>query len=534
MKIIKKSLIAMSVMLIPTFNAHAGLFNENNPRSILILDDSNQARIFERTHGNFDTGMRRFFDDDAYKTMQSRFSCPTPRNPHQNNILYPRIPSATYAKRWVASCFSANDIFNIQSDMARAMMEKRVKRGFYQLRYPVVVKKMSAPTNQEDRLITFEMILDHNTQPGQGIIVGVNISPSAYSSNYYVRYVNEAVDEFFGDMVDAGEDAGQLKVYEMDGQTPESSNLTLVDQISDDIFETTRLTEAHPLFDFDPKGVKATLEFAGQIMEMENSDVIVVDYVNPISINDCAIDPAGNCYPSNVSVDDPIYKSKFRIETPARSYERNVCTKEPITYKQDNIFIAETNQVVERYLVTDFSEVEPEISDEALIRLNRIVPFNSHEYANREIEVEYSATHTGYDYNLDIDYFEERIADFFSKRSTAPNNLFQKHPYCVHSNKDAFDYVGCQEPFNNIFLDYYEDPATVEDVSIIDVRYDRRITITPAVTEIDAITGEEIVITPAVYEYESESSCDAGGTRIYDVEDFCDRVDINCTSVITK
>lgn len=507
-------------------------------QKVVIYDRAGYLTTYSRLVAGTTDGLRtineREMSGDEVRSTRSHFSCDIPYNRYKD-IDQDLFPKRNDALAWYRYCFDRNTYVEVTRDLMHAIEAVDAVVGEYQLVDHVRVRNMSAPDNEETREIVVVYELDRNKAGGVGRRWGARMEPSSYHTNLYVVYENSGSVDLLDGLVSRPY-GGSLRAYTMDGATPEDSNhMELIDIYENpEIMDTYRLTEQNEYFDFHPGGVKNVLEYAGHLMEEFNSEIMIVDYGNPISIKECPIAGNGECLGPLANPSDPDYKMMLDIYTTDRTYYRNVCTKEPVVYEQDNRMVATTDYIRERYIITDRDDIRGPLTDQELLALNRFSGIETNDFANSTVENNFTAIHSGYDYDTDIDYFETRITEFVGKHSSVPNNIIQPNNYCVFSNPSTMEELVCYEPFNGIFLGHYRTPLPeVRDVSIVDVRYEERVMVEPGRTEEGPIHGERIEI-PPVYEWETKSSCDIGGTRIYNVDSFCDNPNINCTSVITK
>lgn len=522
--------IALASLLIPTIGHSAIPVTRQTQDMVVMYDNGESVRAFGRSMASVSTNITHIesidkeLGGDVLRTTSSHFSCPTPYNRYRNQDQW-LFPSQRYAREWIGSCFNENTVFNIEVDLAIAMEEFQASRAMYHFRDTVRVRNQLSPTQEEERQLYYTIVLDKNTHPGFGHKTGVILSPSEYTTNLYVVYENSNTVDLLDGVVSSS-NPGELIVYEMDGNTPETSSLSELERFSNDSFDTERLVEPTEYFLYETDGVKNVLGYASLLREQYNPDVMIVDYHNPINIRQCAVAPDGSCLPENHSDPDPYFKPMVNIHTTDRTFYRNVCTGDGVTYTQNNRMEAMVDGYIERYIINDQSNISDDMSDDDLLALNRMAPYKVNDFGL--INHDFYGSHSGFAYNTDISFFDNRITDFLGKRTSSPNNTFS--PNC--SGTSSYENTNCYD-WNGLHHDHFIKPLpAVEDISIVDVRYEERVMVEPARTEIDS-DGNEVEI-PAVFEWQEKSSCDMGGTRTYNVGDFCSPSNINCTSVIRQ
>ncbi|WP_133155035.1 hypothetical protein [Billgrantia endophytica] len=529
-KIVSASAMVASILL-PTI-AQAGIpITRQTQDMIFMYDNGDTVRAYSRMIASMDTNIgsienvEKELGGDVLRTTTSHFSCPAPYNRYKSQDQW-LFPNQRYARQWIGSCFDRNTVFNIEVDLAIAMEHEQATRGVYQFRDTVEIRNLSSPTGTEERQIYYTIQLDKNTYPGQGNKLGVALSPSEYTTNLYVVYENTNTVDLLDDIV-SSPNAGDLVVYEMDGQTPETSSLTELERFQNDSFDTFRLDEPSEYFLYDTEGVKNVLGYASLLREQYNPDVMVVDYNNPINFRECAVAPDGSCLPESHSDPDPYFKPMVDIYTTDRTFYRNVCTGDGVTYTQNNRLEAEVEGYIERYIINEQSNISDDMSDEDLLALNRMAPYKMNSFG--QVTEDFFGSHSGFPYGLNISAFDDHVTEFLGKRSSSPNNTLS--PFCT--GPGTYEDENCYDRWNNLHHDHYIKPLPeVEDISIVDVKYEERVMVSPATTETDS-NGNEVAV-PAEYEWQEKSSCDIGGTRTYNVNEFCSQSDINCTGVIRQ
>jgi hypothetical protein len=530
-------------LLMPIAQANIPITRQTND-GITLYDNGSEIRAFDRVIANGYEGIKRIenlggeLGSDILRTTNSRFNCEIPVNPHCDGSDFNQycdpvtkqqevFPNEKDARKWVGSCFNEQTIFDIESDLAIAMARTGSTRAFYQFRDTVQVRRPSDMMNTEEREIYYTVILDKNEKPGNAYKSGVTISESEYKTNLYVVYENSGTVDLLDDAV-SSDNAGDLIVYKMDGSLPESSTLTEVETFQNPDFDTERLVENDPNFQYETDGVKNVLAYASLLKEHYNPDVLIVDYHNPITIKQCAVGNDGSCLPESHSQSDPIFKPRMDILTTDRTFYRNVCTGEGVTYTQTNRVEADVNSIVERYVITPESNINGEMTDQELLALDRLVPFEIKD--NETVVKEFYASHSGFTYNTGIRGFDDRITEYLGKNSVSPTNtLSPLSPTCT--GLDSYEDIDCYDRWNGLHHDHYIKPIpAVEDISIVDVNYEERVMTSPSTTEIDE-DGNEVIV-PAVYDWIKKNTCNTtSGTRTYNVNEFCSGSNIKCLSV---
>lgn len=529
----------ISSLLLPTI-VQAGIpFTRQTQENITMYDNGENIRAFSRSFAGKTDGLssidslsKELTTSTGLRTTKSRVQCELPVNEYCENPFNPHcelpskkqdvFPSQKYAKQWVGSCFTPRTVFDIEADLATAMEANEATRSFYHFTDVVKVRNLNAPDNYEEREVYYNIILDKNTYPGNGIKSGVTLSDSEYTTDLYVVYRNTNTVDLIDDVIDTP-NAGEMIVYTMSGNTPENSNLEEIDRFKNTAFDTTRLSPPTANFRYETDGVKNALNYIRELRDSYNSDIVVFDYENPISIKECPAGNDGKCLPSNHSEEEPTFKPKLNIFTTDRTFYRNVCTGEGVSYEQTNTIQAEIESYVERYVITKDSNIPNNMSNEDLLALDRIAPL---EFDGSEvIEEDFNGVHS-YAYDTNIDFFDTRITDYLGRNSSAPDNTFS--PVC--SGSSSFNNEDCYE-WNGLHHDHYKKPIPeVEDISIVDVFYEEKVQTAPATTEIDS-DGNEVEV-PAVFEWKEKNTCNTtGGTRTYNISDFCDQDNIDCKSV---
>lgn len=540
------SLIA--TLLVPTV-VQAGLPVTRQTHDVIrIDDDGDTARAQKVFYGTTNEGVvelerfnRELGSDDALRTTVSRLNYQNPINPFCDGTSFNPycdpvtgeqkvFPNQDTAKRWVASFFTPQTVFEIEADLAILMEEHEATRSFYQFVDTVEVRNRSNPNDIEERQVTYTIMLNKNQYPGQGIKQGLSISRSEYTTNLYIVYRNSNTSDLLDDRVSV-DGAGELIVYEMTGNVPETGTLTEIERISNPDFNTRRLIEPSDDFFYETSGVKAVLEAAREYRDSFASDLVIVDYHNPVTVSLCPVDNNGNCLPNNqTTVEDPFFVPKLNVFTTDRTFFRNVCTGQGVEYTQYNHIQAEIEEFIERYTITPDTVIRDNMSDSQLLGLNRLAPYNFDRHGL--IEEDFENSHN-FSYDTDISFFDNRITDYLNKNASAPNNVFW--PTC--SGSASYENMNCYEA-NGLHHNHYRHDsypiAPVRDISIVDVHYELRVMVEPPRTETDS-EGNEVEI-PAVYEWQTRNTCSThSGTRIYDVDDFCDSSsNINCIGVTTQ
>lgn len=543
-KLIGASTVVVS-LLIPTIAQASLPMTRQTQDAVTLYDNGTDIRAFNRAFANSLEGYQRIealegeIDSSLLRTTSSRFTCEVPKNPYCDGTSFNPycdgaskeqtvFPDQNYAKQWVGSCFDERTAFEIELDLATAMENTGATRGFYQFRDQVDVRRPSDKTQTEERSIYYTIILDKNNTPGEGYKSGVVISDSEYRTNLYLVYENsDTVDLLDGAVTSPN--AGDMIVYEMDGSTPETSNLTEIETFQNENFDTERLVEPTANFKFETDGIKNVMGYATMLKDSYNPDVMVIDYHNPISLKECAVDTDGSCLPETHSEPDPYFKPKLNVFTTDRTFFRNVCTSEGVTYTQENKIQADINSYVERYVITRDDNISDNMTNDDLLALNRIAPYKL-EY-NDIVEVDFYNSHSGFAYNTDISYFDDKVTEYLGKNASSPNNTLS--PTC--SGSSTYDDENCYDTWNGLHHDHYKKPLpTVKDISIVDVNYEEKVKVADAYSYRNS--DGDLINVPAKYEWQKKNTCNTtSGTRIYNVSDFCSSSsNIKCLSVDTK
>lgn len=512
--------------------------------AVTIYDDGSEIKAFGRTFSNSLEGYQRIealegdIDESLLRTTDSRFTCEVPKNPYCDGSGFNPycdgstdeqtvFPDKKYASKWIGSCFDERTVYDIELDLATAMENTGASRGFYQFEDSVEIRRPTNKRKTEEREVYYTIVLDKNNKIGEGHKSGVVVSESEYAKNIYITYENSGTVDLLDGAV-SSPNSGELTIYEMSEKTPEDSNLRELESFKDEIFDTERLKKEDPYFEFKTDGVKNVLGYASLVKEEYNPDVLIVDYHNPISLKKCAVASDGSCLPDGEGGNNSYFKPKINIFTTDRTYYRNVCSGEGVKYTQTNKVQADVNSYVERYIITQEDDISDKMTDNDILSLNRLAPYKL-KY-NEIVEVDFHNSYSGFDYNTDKSYFEERVTEYLGKNSISPDNTLM--PTCT--GESSYDDKSCYDKWNNLHHDHYKKPLPdVEDISIVDVIYEEKVKTEEAHKE-EGEDGSTIDV-PAQYEWKEKNTCNThNGTRRYNINDFCDGEGINCTGYKKK
>lgn len=539
------SLIA--TMLVPTVVQADMPFTRQTHDNIIMYDDGETVQAYSRTYGSTKEGVvdvdrlsKELKQEDALRVTKSRINIEIPKNtfcdgtdfnPYCDGATKEQdvFPDGEVAQKWIASFFTPRAVFDIEADLAILMEEHEATRAFYHFNDTVRVRNRSAPANAEDRLVTYTIMLNKNQYPGQGLKQGIAISNAEFTTNLYVVYRNSNSSDLLDDRISV-DGSGELIVYEMSGLTPEDSVLTEVERVANPSFDTERLVNKRPNFEYETNGVKNVLLLANEYKKQFASDIVIVDYHNPVTVTKCPVDTDGSCLPNDQNkIESPALAPKMNVFTTGRTFFRNVCTGEGVVYNQSNHIQAETEEYIERYILTPDDNIRPNMTDSELLALERFAPFNFDRHGL--LEEDFDTNHT-FNYNTNISFFNTNITDYLGKNGSTPNNAFTPicEGYSTYENDSCYDVNGLHH--EHYLNDSYAIPA-VEDISIVDVNYEERVKTADAYSYEDE-DGNTVNV-PAQYEWQKKNTCNtAGGTRIYNVSDFCSDSNIKCLSVDRK
>lgn len=537
-------LFATFSLLLPTMALAEGtVVSRSTYDNVIMKDNGETIKAFAKTFGFGSTGItsidavkKEIRLGEGLRTTQSRVDIETPKNPYCDGTAFNKFcslpskeqdvfPNSTVAREWIASHFTEDVVFKIEGDLANAIEKTKSLRGIYQYTDKVKIRNENAPKGYEEREVFYTIVLDKNTHPGFGHKSGLTISDSEYSTNLYAVYKNSDTVTLLDGLVDI-EDAGEMVVYEMDGMIPSESNLKEIARFEDPTFDTSRLKQPSTNFFYKTDGVKNALVYVDAMRQSYSSEIVVFDYHNPVSLKQCPVGEDGECLPEDHNIEDPYFKPKIDIFTTDRSFYRNVCTGAGVSYKQTNQIEADVESQIDRYILNDNSKVVPDMTNEQLLDLKRLAPFDFEKYDN--LNEEFTNQHS-FDYNTNISYFNDRVTEYLGKEP-APNNIVR--PTCLGS--DTYEDEACYDLFNGLHHDHYKKPLSdVRNISIVDVIYEEKVKISSATTTTDE-DGNEVEV-PAKYEWQEKSTCDTqGGTLIYNTDDFCSGDNINCLDQINK
>lgn len=537
----------LATVLIPTVVQADIPFTRLTHDTIMMYDDGETVQAYSRTFGSTGEGVvdidklsRELTEEDALRVTESRLNIEIPDNIYCDGTDFNKycdgitkkqdvFPNQDDAQKWVASFFTPRTVFDIEADLAILMENEEATRAYYHFNDTVRVRNRSAPQEAEDRLVTYTIMLNKNVYPGQGIKPGLTISQAEFTTNLYIVYRNSNSSDLLDDKISV-DGSGELIVYEMSGITPEDSTLTEVERVANPIFDTERLVEKVPHFEYETDGIKNVLLLANEYKNQFASEIVIVDYHNPVTVTKCPVDTDGSCLSNNQNkIDEPALAPKMNIFTKERTFFRNVCTKQGVIYDQTNHVQAETEEYIERYILTPDDNIRPNMTDSELLALERFAPFNFDRHGL--LEEDFNNSHT-FDYNTDISFFNTNITDYLGKNGSTPNNAFTPicEGYSTYENDSCYDVNGLHH--EHYLHDSYAIPA-VEDISIVDVNYEERVKTADAYSYEDE-DGNTVNV-PAQYEWQKKNTCNTqGGTRIYNVSDFCSDSNIKCLSVDRK
>ena len=176
----------------------------------------------------------------------------------------------------------------------------------------------------------------------------------------------------------------------------------------------------------DKSGVERLVHDASHFMNDYQSNVMIVDYVNPL---------------------EPIYdengEMKFSISTKSRTFYRNECNEnEGVKYTQNSFLRYEVNQNMSRYIVKSYDDAVKfrniVINDDYQTNLNK-------DYATADMSYTYD-----YGFNNEYSKFKNVLLDPIG-----------------HKNQNAF-YIGSKDIYNDIDWKFYQSGgvSSLKDISI--------------------------------------------------------------------
>lgn len=469
-------LVFSSIIPLTVANASYAPNTRQSSDYLFIKDNGNTISAYEKTGISGFTGvsdvseLNRPISTSKLRTTSSRVNCPDPYNSYKNTTQ-DIFPSKEWAKKWYGNCI-LSDYLEIEKDMAHALRETGARRAIYQYHKEVKVRQDGSPVNED---LTYTIILDKNTPPGQGSKSGFSFVQDLTEkySNLYVKYINPSATKLVDQLI-SGVDThlfethnppgwagnGILHVYKMDGLSPEDSNLELVETVESPSFETEVIIEKGKLsgsavsgLDYDPSGVISVLEYSGNAMSETGSDFMIVDYGNPLDLQDYML--PDETYKYNLLID--MKRDNFLAD---RTYDRDQCTNSPVVYKQYQKIDFALEHTRERYFVKDPLTLS-DLTPSKLVNLDKVLDTELYELQNEEQEDVVKNITKSYSRSTPPSTFSNQVVDFLG-------------------NSNEYFSLNCNDPNNNncyetngLFKNniYYNSLGTYMDISRLNFEY---------------------------------------------------------------
>lgn len=336
----------------------------------------------------------------------------------------------------LAGCINNTVYSRMENDIKYSMNIYGARSGFYSYSRPVKIKNQSSSNGYEVRYLQANILIRAN-QGGnlEAKRLGVTVTPSKYANNIYITYENSKSVDLVGKATKMS-DGGIAKVYLLNGNDPATSERTLIETISNMSSSFDANPDENGLY--DNSGAKNLLKYASKYMNNYASNLLIVDYGNPI---------------------EPKYKEGegeqgiegLSISIPDRSYYRNECNGEGVLYNQKATLSFDINRDVDRYMVDNVSNIENGVIEDSITKISGIK--DGTDLTSNKVSNDYSKVYK-YNYNSEFSKFSSNLADPIGEKSSAPNNLFN---------------IGSKDNYNDIDWSVYANGgvASLRDDSII-------------------------------------------------------------------
>lgn len=394
----------------------------------------------------------------------------------------------------LAGCINNTIYSRMENDIKFSMNIYGARNGFYSYSRPVKIKNQSVSNGYEVRYLQANILIRAN-QGGslEAKRLGINVTPAKYANNIYITYENSKSVDIVGKSTKMS-DGGIAKVYLLNGNDPATSEKTLIETISNMSSSFDANVDSNGVY--DNSGAKNLLKYASKYMNNYASNLLILDYGNPIE-------------PKYKEGDGEQAVEGLTISIPDRSYYRNECTGEGVLYNQKATLSFDVNRDVDRYLVDNVSYIEEGVIEGAITKISGIK--EGTDLKSNKVSNDYSKVYN-YNYNSEFSKFSSNLADPIGEKSSAPNNLFN---------------IGSIDKYNDIEWSAYANGgvASLRDDSIIkQYWYEQKIkeegyyiTRTRTFTGVTGysngrpISGTKtttyVDYVPPIYEYELKYSC---------------------------
>ena len=336
----------------------------------------------------------------------------------------------------LSGCINNTVYSRMENDIKYSMNIYGARNGFYSYSRPVKIRNQSASNGYEVRYLQANILIRAN-QGGnlEAKRLGVTVTPSKYANNIYITYENSKSVDFVGKKAKMS-DGGIAKVYLLNGTDPATSERTLIDTISNMSSSFDANPDENGLY--DNSGAKNLLKYASKYMNNYASNLLIVDYGNPIE-------------PKYKEGDGEQSIEGLSISIPDRSYYRNECTGEGVLYNQKATLSFDVSRDVDRYMVDNVSNIENGVVEAGITKIDGIK--EGTDLTSNKVSNDYSKVYK-YDYNSEFSKFSSNLADPIGEKSSTPNNLFN---------------IGSKDNYNDIDWSVYANGgvASIRDDSII-------------------------------------------------------------------